>query len=170
MTRDASAPEWLRHTDEDVEWESRPHPIAMGPGLPLALLLVVLGLAVAAWTADASAAATRSGIGVAALGLAVFCLQYVAWRRVSYALAPSGVYVRRGLTSPTVEYAPFDRIDAVEMDQSVDGQLFGYGTVRLRTDDGDVLTLERVPRPYQAKWRLTDRLDAGMGTAPEPRD
>lgn len=171
MTRNAGAPEWLRRPDDDLEWESRPHPVAMGAGLPAALVLVVAGAAVALWGASETlSAATWGGTGVAALGVVVFAVQYVAWTRTSYAMTGSGVYVRRGLTAPTVEYVPFERVDAVEMSQAVDGELFGYGTVRVRSDDGETLTLARVPRPYQAKWRLDDRLESGMGTAPEPTE
>jgi len=52
-----STPDWFHISDdENIVWESRPHPISMGTGLPIGVALALIGFLVAGWAGPTASA------------------------------------------------------------------------------------------------------------------
>ncbi|NGM68977.1 PH domain-containing protein [Natronolimnobius sp. AArcel1] len=167
----ASTPDWLHLTDEEeIVWESRPHPIAMGPRVPLALAIVLVGVVLAGW------GVTDSGIAIVALfgvvlmiaGLIVAGIQYIIWTNTRYVITSDELYKKYGIISRDVTQFRLDRVQNTSLQQSTVGRVFGYGNLTVYTaGSGEPeLTFERTPRPERASSVLNEYL----GNVSAPND
>ncbi len=167
-----STPDWFHlGDDEDIVWESRPHPIAMGVGLPIGIAAVVAGITLTAWGATSEVTAvTALGIVVAVVGLAVITARYVVWTNTRYVITSAELYKKHGVVSRDVTQFRLDRIQNTSLRQSVIGRLFGYGDLTVYTaGSGEPeLTFEQVPGPDRASSVLSDYLGSSGG--PGDRD
>lgn len=164
-----STPSWLHLSDgETVVWESRPHPITMGAGLPAGIALALAGLLFAGWGAsgDGVGPLTVAGVLLAVLGAGIALVQYVVWTNTRYVLTSAELYKKHGVISRDVTQFRLDRIQNTSLQQSAVGRLLGYGDLTVYTaGSGEPeLTFERVPRPGHANSALNTQLD---GTANE---
>ncbi|ELY44718.1 membrane-flanked domain protein, partial [Natronorubrum tibetense GA33] len=77
----STTPDWFHISDDDdVVWESRPHPITMGAGLPVGVVVALLGLVLAGWTAgDGAGFLTIMGVLVALGGAGLAFARYLVW-------------------------------------------------------------------------------------------
>ncbi|MFD1565125.1 PH domain-containing protein [Haloarchaeobius amylolyticus] len=161
-----STPDWFHISeDEDIVWESRPHPITMGSGLPIALALALGGLFVAGWGAiDGVGLLAILGLGLIAVGVAVAFARYLVWTNTRYVITSSELYKKRGIVSRDVTQFRLERVQNTSLSQSGLGRLLGYGDLTVYTaGSGEPeLTFERVPRPEEASSRLSDQLEAVM--------
>ena len=159
------SPDWLHLNDgEEVVWESRPHPIAMGRGLPTGVALVLVGLFLAGWgtTGGGSEILTMFGVLIALAGAATLGYLYAFWTNTRYVITTSELYEKRGVVSRDVTQFRLERVQNTSLRQSTVGRLLGYGELTVYTaGSGDPeLTFERLPRPHEASTILSRQLDA----------
>jgi uncharacterized membrane protein YdbT with pleckstrin-like domain len=123
----------------------------------------VLLLAFAAGLAAAGAAAPdnlRVPLGYAALAaaaLGLVALVAAAIRRATTELAVTDhrVIFKRGIISRHTVEMNRTKIESVDVDQSLMGRLFGYGTVVVRGTGGSLEPLAGVEAPLELRSRIT---------------
>jgi len=159
-----STPDWFHISeDEDIVWESRPHPITMGVRLLVGIGLALAGLLVAGWSViDGPSLLTLLGFGLLVVGVAVAFGRYLVWTNIRYVITSSELYKKRGVISRDVTQFRLERVQNTSLSQSGLGRLLGYGDLTVYTaGSGDPeLTFERVPNPEVASSRLSDQLEA----------
>ncbi len=139
----------LGERDEHVFLEMRRHGVVLARPLTRSFALVALGafLLTLPW-----AAATGVGALLIAAG-AAFTLRAVwQWERTRLVVTTEKVYVVNGTLHRRAKAVRLRAVDAVEVDQSLLGQLLGYGTVVVGP-----LTLRHVAEPKQV-CRTVERL------------
>ena len=159
----STTPDWFHISDDDdVVWESRPHPITMGAGLPVGVVLALLGLVLAGWTAgDGVGVLTIVGVLVALGGAGLAFARYLVWTNTRYVITTSELYKKYGVVSRDVTQFRLDRVQNTSLSQGVIGRALGYGDLTVYTaGSGDPeLTFERVPSPERASSLLSDQLE-----------
>ncbi len=112
--------------DEEIYLDSRLHGAVLARPLWRASMLVLLGVGalVIPWAPAAVAGAVLIGTGAA------FTLRAVwQWERTRLVITTEKVYVVNGTLHRRARAVRLQAVDAVEVDQSLLGQLLGYGTV-----------------------------------------
>ncbi|ELY45271.1 PH domain-containing protein [Natronorubrum sulfidifaciens] len=159
-----TTPDWFHISDdEDVVWESRPHPITMGLGLPVGVGLALVGLVLTGWTAtDGAGLLTAVGLLVAVVGLGLAVARYLVWTNTRYVITSSELYKKHGVISRDVTQFRLDRVQNTSLSQSAVGRALGYGDLTVYTaGSGDPeLVFERVANPERASQLLSDQLEA----------
>lgn len=158
-----STPDWLHLADdEEVVWESRPHPITMGARLPVSLVIVLVGFGLAGRGVTESGVGLVAllGVGLALIGLALALVRYVVWTNTRYVITSDELYKKRGIVSRDVTQFRIDRVQNTTLQQDVIGRALGYGDLTIYTaGSGDPeLTFERTPDPEQANSALNEQL------------
>ncbi|AFO55299.1 PH domain-containing protein [Natrinema sp. J7-2] len=158
-----STPDWFHISDdEDIVWESRPHPVAMGSKLPVGVGLALAGFLVIGWSgADGVGLLTLIGVLVTGTGTVLAFARYLVWTNTRYVITSAELYKKRGIISRDVTQFRLERIQNISLSQSGLGRLLGYGDLTVYTaGSGDPeLVFERVPQPDRASSRLSDQLE-----------
>jgi uncharacterized membrane protein YdbT with pleckstrin-like domain len=138
----------LVNRDEEVCLEARRHGIVLARPLLWALLLASVGGVLS--TVDRPV----SLVGSAVVGLAVLIALRAVWKweRTRVVVTTDKVFVVAGTLRQRARAVPLARVEAVELEQSLVGQLLGYGTVIVGP-----LALDHVPKP-KSVYRLVERL------------
>ena len=159
-----TTPDWFHISDdEDVVWESRPHPITMGVGLPVGVGLALVGLTLTGWTAtDGAGLLTIVGLLIAIAGIGLAFARYLVWTNTRYVITSSELYKKHGVISRDVTQFRLDRVQNTSLSQSAVGRALGYGDLTVYTaGSGDPeLVFERVASPERASQLLSDQLEA----------
>jgi len=112
--------------DEEVYLDARLHGAVLARPIFRSTLLVLLGIA--ALLVPYAAAAGVGAVLIAAG--AFFTLRAVwQWERTHLVVTTEKVYLLNGTLHRRTKAVRLQMVDAVEVDQSLVGQLFGYGTV-----------------------------------------
>jgi uncharacterized membrane protein YdbT with pleckstrin-like domain len=137
------------HRDEEVFLDSRLHGAVLARPIFRSLLLVVLGIA--AMVVPFAPAAAVGALLIAAG--AFFTVRAVwQWERTHLVVTGEKVYLLHGTLHRRSKAVRLQLVDAVEVDQSLVGQLFGYGTVVVGP-----LTVGHIAHPGDV-CRLVERL------------
>jgi uncharacterized membrane protein YdbT with pleckstrin-like domain len=134
--------------DEEVCLEARRHGIVLARPLVWAVVIAGVGgvLATADWPVSVAGSAL---IGLAAL----IALRAVwKWERTKVVVTTDKFFVVGGTWRRRARAVRLAAVEAVELEQTLPGQLFGYGTVVVGT-----LALDHVPKP-KSVYRLVERL------------
>ncbi len=158
-----TTPDWFHISDdEDVVWESRPHPITMGLGLPGGVGIALVGLILTGWTAtDSAGLLTIVGLLIAVAGIGLAFARYLVWTNTRYVITSSELYKKHGVVSRDVTQFRLDRVQNTSLSQSAVGRALGYGDLTVYTaGSGDPeLVFERVANPERASRLLSDQLE-----------
>ncbi|WP_222916051.1 PH domain-containing protein [Natrinema sp. SYSU A 869] len=158
-----STPDWFHISDdEDIVWESRPHPITMGSKLPVGIGLALAGFLVAGWSgADGVGLLTILGILMTVVGAIMAFARYLVWTNTRYVITSTELYKKQGIVSRDVTQFRLERVQNISLRQSGIGRLLGYGDLTVYTaGSGEPeLVFERVPKPDRASSRLSDQLE-----------
>jgi len=112
--------------DEEIYLDARLHGAVLARPIFRSTMLVLLGIA--AMLVPSSAAAGVGAVLIAAG--AFFTLRAVwQWERTHLVVTTEKVYLLHGTLRRNSKAVRLQMVDAVEIDQSLVGQLFGYGTV-----------------------------------------
>jgi uncharacterized membrane protein YdbT with pleckstrin-like domain len=147
---------------ETLLHKSKLHWLIYLPVLPF-LAILVLGLALYSAmqgsAADANAALLPQGLlAVGAVGTIITWLR--AWiRRVSTELAVTDrrVIFKRGLIRRHTVEMNMDKVESVDVDQSVLGRIFNYGDVTVRGTGASIEPLRMIGDPLHFRSRVTAR-------------
>jgi uncharacterized membrane protein YdbT with pleckstrin-like domain len=140
----------LADDDERVFLDARRHGIVLVGPLSRALVATVAGGALLAlpWPLMVAGAALMG------IGAIVFLRAVWSWERTRVVVTSEKVFVVEGTWRRRAKAVRLRAVEAVEVDQSLAGQLFGYGTVVVGP-----LALDRVPAPKRV-CRLLEHLAA----------
>jgi uncharacterized membrane protein YdbT with pleckstrin-like domain len=112
--------------DEEVCLDARLHGAVLARPIARSSMLVLLGIAV--MLVPFAAAAVVGALLIAAG--AAFTLRAVwQWERTHLVVTTEKIYLLNGTLRRRTKAVRLQSVDAVEVDQSLVGQLFGYGTV-----------------------------------------
>lgn len=75
--------------------------------------------------------------GIVLLSAVMVGLAVLVWRKQSYALVESGVHYRAGILFKKHIHITWDRVQSVEIQQSLFGRIFGFGTVKVESAGND---------------------------------
>lgn len=139
----------LSAEDEHVYLTARRHGIVLARPLIRSAMLFVIGIAL--FRLPGVVAGGLGALLVTAASL--FVLRAVwTWERTRLVVTSEKVYVTRGTLHRRARAVRLRAVDAVEVDQSLLGQIFGYGTVVVGP-----LAVGHVPEPRDV-CRLVERL------------
>ena len=124
-----------------------------------ATLLVILAAALAV-IADQQNGDLRQGLlyaAVACLVLAAIAACAAAVRRHTTELAVTDhrIIFKRGLVSRHTIEMNRTKVESVDVDQSLMGRIFGYGTILIRGTGGSLEPLANIENPLQLRSRIT---------------
>jgi uncharacterized membrane protein YdbT with pleckstrin-like domain len=140
----------LANADEEVCLEARRHGIVLVRPLVWALMLAGVGGVLLTLPRYISVA----GAVVVALAAVVALRAVWKWERTRMVVTTDKVFVVDGTLRRRARAVRLAAVEAVELEQSLTGRLFGYGTVVVGS-----LALDHVPRPKRF-YRLLERLSA----------
>jgi uncharacterized membrane protein YdbT with pleckstrin-like domain len=138
----------LADPEERVFLDARRHGIVLVGPLSRALVATVAGGALLAFPWPLAVA----GAALMGLGAIVFVRAVWAWERTRVVVTSEKVFVVHGTWRRRAKAVRLKTVEAVEIDQSLPGQLFGYGTVVVGS-----LSLDKVAEP-KSVCRLVERL------------
>ena len=92
------------------------------------------------------------GAAIVALGVLIALRAVWKWERTRVVVTTEKVFVVAGTWRRRARAVRLAAVEAVELEQSLPGQLLGYGTVVVGP-----LALEKIPRPKRV-YHLVDRL------------
>ncbi len=126
-----------------------------------AILLGAIGFAVFALAPDFARQTTDVAriVGGIVLGLALLAFLQAWFRRSITELAVTNrrvIYKRGFLRRHTVEMN-MDKVETVDVDQSVAGRLLGFGSIRVQGTGQGIENLNRVASPVQLRNAITAR-------------
>lgn len=135
---------------EEVCLEARRHGIVLAR--PIALSMVLAGLGGVGSTLPSPFSAV--GAALIALGALVAVRAVWKWERTRVVVTTEKVFVASGTWRRRARAVRLAAVEAVELEQTLGGQLLGYGTVIVGP-----LALDHVPKP-KSLYRLVERLAA----------
>jgi uncharacterized membrane protein YdbT with pleckstrin-like domain len=138
----------LADPEERVFLDARRHGIVLVGPLSRALVATVTGGALLAFPWPLAVA----GAVLMGLGAVVFLRAVWAWERTRVVVTSEKVFVVQGTWRRRAKAVRLKTVEAVEIDQSLPGQLLGYGTVVVGS-----LSLDKVAEP-KSVCRLVERL------------
>ncbi len=139
----------LAERDEHVYLTARCHGIVLARPLVRSALLLVLGGGL--FTLPGVITGILGAILIAAAALLMLRAVW-AWERTRLVVTTEKIYVVNGMLHRRAKAVRLRAVDAVEVDQSLLGQLFGYGTVVVGP-----LSVGHIAQPKQV-CRLVERL------------
>ena len=134
--------------DEEVCLEARRHGIVLARPLFWSVLLAGTGGVVA----TAPRPFSLAGSGLIALAALIALRAVWRWERTRVVVTTDKVLVVAGTWRQRAQAVRLARVEAVELEQTLAGQLLGYGTVVVGP-----LALDHVPKPKRL-YRLVERL------------
>jgi uncharacterized membrane protein YdbT with pleckstrin-like domain len=140
---------------EQVRFKSTVHWIIYFP----VLIWLVAGTAGVAMAVGAGG--NIAGTIVAVAGYALAFVSFVAsWlRRASTEIAVTDrrIIAKRGLIARHTIEMNMDKVESVDVDQSVLGRIFGYGTVLVHGTGADIEPLVKIDSPIEFRNQVTAR-------------
>ena len=133
---------------EQVRLESRPHGAALVRPLSRALAVAALGGALVLLGPRTSWAAAGIGVLVLTIGALAALAAVVRWDRTLLVLTSEKLLVVYGVVRRRAAAVRLSRVGPLEIEQSIPGRLFGYGT----------LVAGELVVPYVPESRELDRL------------
>jgi hypothetical protein len=138
----------LADPEERVFLDARRHGIVLLGPLSRALAATVVGGALLAFAWPLAVA----GAALMGLGAIVFVRAVWSWERTRVVVTSEKVFVVQGTWRRRAKAVRLRAVEAVEVDQSLPGQLLGYGTVVVGS-----LALDKVAEPKRL-CNLVERL------------
>jgi uncharacterized membrane protein YdbT with pleckstrin-like domain len=138
----------LVNRDEEVCLDARRHGIVLAR--PLVWAIVVAGAGGVLTTADWPV--SIAGSVLVALAALIALRAVWKWERTRVVVTTEKVFLVAGTWRRRARAVRLAAVDAVELDQTLPGRLFGYGTVVVGP-----LALDHVPKP-KSVYRLVERL------------
>ncbi len=102
---------------------------------------------------------------LAALSFVFFALSEIRRKSHKYTIYDTRVGVSEGILRKRVQYMPFNRVERVEINQSLLGRIFGIGNVVVDTGD-DQVTLQSIRSPSRAERLVSGRIGASAVQRP----
>jgi membrane protein YdbS with pleckstrin-like domain len=134
--------------DEQVFLDARRHGVVLARPLGQALLLAVVGGTLTAFVWPLAIA----GAILVAIAAVTAIKAVWGWERLRLVVTGDRLYVVEGTIRKRARQIRLGRIDAVEIEQTTAGRMFGYGTLLVGP-----LEIDHVPKPREVT-ELVERL------------
>ncbi len=96
---------------------------------------------------------------LAALSFVFFLSSEIRRKSHKYTIYDTRVGVSEGILRKRIQYMPFNRVERVEINQSILGRIFGIGNVVVDSGD-DQVTLQSIRSPSRAERLVSGRMSA----------
>ena len=127
-------------------------------------LLILAGAALAAAGALGNAADQSLQLAALVIAAAFAALAVIAWlrgalrrRTTELAVTDRRVIFKRGLVRRHTIEMNLSKVESVDVDQSIAGRIFGYGTVTIRGTGGGLEPLSNISQPLTFRNYVTAR-------------
>jgi uncharacterized membrane protein YdbT with pleckstrin-like domain len=140
---------------EQVIYETGLHWLVYGRAI--LVLLVALGLALAAGYAPTDAVPLvliLAGV-VALIGIVLFLGAAIRRASTELAITDQRVVLKRGIIARHTSEMNRTKVESVDVDQSLLGRIFGYGTVQLRGTGGSLEPVAAISHPLTFRSHIT---------------
>ena len=134
-------------TQERVVFRTRLHPVIFGNAVGFAAFVIFAAAMIILHNDLASDTVRLVCLGAAALAALGFVSPLVTWRTSEFAVTDRRVMIKVGLLSVHTVELLNPKVEAIGVDQTRRGRLFGYGTLRITVTGGIVEDFPRVARP-----------------------
>ena len=125
----------------------------------IVLLIVCLLLAIAAWSrADSQNLSLAVGIAAvifALLALSSFLRAFIRRVTTELAVTDQRVIYKAGLIARHTLEMNRSKVESVDVDQTILGRVFGYGTVRVRGTGGSLEPMHNIDDPLSFRSHIT---------------
>lgn len=146
---------------ETVVFTSRQHWFILFARVLIELILLILVVAAAvvsynAWDAPGQYIALAAGaVGVLVLGSALS--DYMRWNNEQFVVTDRRVLQLEGVFNKNVLDSSLEKINDVELQQSMFGRMFDYGTIEILTASEEAINrMDNIAHPLQFKRAMQD--------------
>ena len=156
---------------ETIVFTSRQHWFLLAARVLLEVILLGLLLAAAVvgnanWGEQGQIVVLVTGV-IALLVLLSAIVDYLRWRSEQYVVTDRRVLQLKGVINKRVLDSSLEKINDVELQQSLFGRMFGYGTVEILTASEEAINrMEAIANPVEFKRAMQDaraRYDGYLG-------
>ncbi len=98
-----------------------------------------------------------------ALGLLWLVVRWLRWIRTVYAVTSRRVIVQKGILGRYLEEIPVTQVRGVDVHQTFGQRLFGFGTVRVSSEQGATVgneDWEGIPKPFRFQKHIENATEA----------
>ena len=107
-------PEWLSlDQDEKIFWKGSPRMKSILPAVIIGIPLSLVGI-----------------------GILIIIGAYLNVKNTDYVVTSTGLYVKKGILSRSVQNIDYDKIQNISFSQGIFGNQFGYGNIEISTAGG----------------------------------
>lgn len=132
---------------EEVAFRTRLHPVIFAGTAMFAACVIGVTALIVSRNDLAPETVRLLWLGAAVFILVSFVPPYVRWRTSEFAVTNRRVLVKVGLLSIHTVELLLPKVEAIGVDQTLAGRIFGYGTLRIVGTGGTVEAFPRVGRP-----------------------
>ncbi len=147
---------------EAILFTSRQHWFSLAARILAEIILLGVLLAAAAFARNANLANQGDLIALIALVVALFVLlsalgDYLRWRNEQYVVTDRRVLQLKGVINKRVLDSSLEKINDVELQQSLFGRMFDYGTIEILTASEEAINrMDAIAQPLEFKRAMQD--------------
>lgn len=147
---------------EAILFTSRQHWFSLAARILAEIILLGVLLAAAAFARNANLADQGDLIALIALVVALFVLlsalgDYLRWRNEQYVVTDRRVLQLKGVINKRVLDSSLEKINDVELQQSLFGRMFDYGTIEILTASEEAINrMDAIAQPLEFKRAMQD--------------
>jgi len=146
---------------EQVIYTTGLHWLVYGRAIFFLGLATVLTVVAVLWMSDDPATATSRSVALAVdallavMGLLSFLFAAIRRRSTELAVTDQRVILKRGVIARHTIEMNRSKVESVDVDQSVLGRIFGYGTVLVRGTGGSLEPMQSISDPLRFRSHIT---------------
>jgi uncharacterized membrane protein YdbT with pleckstrin-like domain len=141
--------------DETVIHQSRLHPLIFLPALVLLVIAVALLVASAQFAGDISLAFKAAAAMFGLLALASWARAAIRRATTELAVTDRRVIYKSGLLARHTLEMNRSKVESVDVDQSILGRIFGFGTIIVRGTGGSLEPIRMISDPLTFRSHIT---------------
>lgn len=125
------------------------------PSILLFLAAVALGLGSLNVERDLAEPTLVAAVGIAVIAVVVWIIEAIRRASVEVAVTDQRVIYKRGIIGRHSIEIHRSKVESVDVDQSILGRLFGYGTVLVRGTGGTLEPMRNIADPLRFRSYIT---------------
>lgn len=125
------------------------------PSILLFLAAVALGLGSLNVERDLAEPTLVAAVGIAVIAVVVWIIEAIRRASVEVAVTDQRVIYKRGIIGRHTIEIHRSKVESVDVDQSIMGRIFGYGTVQVRGTGGSLEPMRNIADPLRFRSYIT---------------
>lgn len=153
---------------EQLVYVTRIHPLVVVPPAILSgggLLVALMGFLVGGQAVAFEAA----GVLTFVLAAVVVLVRWVERLTTEYACTDQRIYIKSGVLTTRLREMPLAKVEALLLEQTLFGRLFGYGTLVFKGSGGTRRTCEHIENPVGFHRRVQEQVALAQGAGERSR-